>query len=64
MMSEAGVTCNLVVYNSLIDACGKAGFPPIEDEPLEGYARAYLSDPFGNRIEVLEPIARPTDGHT
>jgi len=25
------------------------------DEPLEGYERVYISDPFGNRIELLEP---------
>ena len=48
----------LLVANlpALLDACSKAGFAPTEDEPLEGYARAYLSDPFGNRIEVLEPL--------
>lgn len=48
----------LLVANlsALLETCGKAGFPPTEDEPLEGYARAYLSDPFGNRIEVLEPL--------
>ena len=28
------------------------------DEPLEGYRRAYVSDPFGNRIELLEPVVR------
>lgn len=26
------------------------------DEPLEGYQRIYVSDPFGNRIELLEPL--------
>ena len=26
-----------------------------EDEPLEGYHRIYVDDPFGNRIELLEP---------
>lgn len=25
-----------------------------EDEPLEGYSRIYVDDPFGNRIELLE----------
>jgi hypothetical protein len=25
-----------------------------EDEPLAGFARAYVDDPFGNRIELLE----------
>lgn len=28
------------------------------DEPLEGYHRVYIADPFGNRIELLEPIDR------
>ena len=27
-----------------------------EDEPLEGYLRVYVDDPFGNRIELLEPV--------
>jgi catechol 2,3-dioxygenase-like lactoylglutathione lyase family enzyme len=27
----------------------------IEDDPLEGYLRVYISDPFGNRIELMEP---------
>jgi aminoglycoside 6'-N-acetyltransferase len=26
-----------------------------DDEPLEGYHRIYVDDPFGNRIELLEP---------
>ncbi len=32
-----------------------AGYQPLDDEPLEGYIRFYLSDPFGNRLEMLEP---------
>ena len=36
--------------------CLAAGFPPVEDEPLEGFNRFYVFDPFGNRIEVLEAI--------
>jgi len=27
------------------------------DEPLPGYERVYVSDPFGNRIELMERIA-------
>ncbi len=27
----------------------------VDDEPLEGYDRAYVDDPFGNRIELMEP---------
>ncbi|NVD27015.1 glyoxalase [Parasphingorhabdus flavimaris] len=34
-----------------------AGFSPQSDEPLEGYDRVYVADPFGNRIELMEPLA-------
>jgi catechol 2,3-dioxygenase-like lactoylglutathione lyase family enzyme len=34
------------------------GYVPYEDEPLAGYARFYVADPFGNRLELLEPVAR------
>ena len=30
------------------------------DEPLEGYTRVYVDDPFGNRIELMEPNAPST----
>jgi catechol 2,3-dioxygenase-like lactoylglutathione lyase family enzyme len=39
---------------SLLEA---AGFRPRFDEPLEGYDRIYVDDPFGNRIELLEPLS-------
>lgn len=35
----------------------QTGVPIVTDEPLEGYHRIYVSDPFGNRIELLEPIS-------
>jgi catechol 2,3-dioxygenase-like lactoylglutathione lyase family enzyme len=28
----------------------------IDDDPLEGYLRVYVADPFGNRIELMERI--------
>ena len=31
-----------------------AGCPISHDEPLEGYDRIFVHDPFGNRIELLE----------
>lgn len=31
----------------------------IGDEPLEGYDRVYVDDPFGNRLELLEPLSHP-----
>ncbi|HEY7063577.1 MAG TPA: VOC family protein [Chloroflexota bacterium] len=30
-------------------------YPVVEDEPLAGYARFYTEDPFGNRLELLQP---------
>jgi catechol 2,3-dioxygenase-like lactoylglutathione lyase family enzyme len=32
----------------------KAGVPISHDEPLEGYDRIFVHDPFGNRIELME----------
>ena len=36
-----------------------AGFAVNDDEPLHGFDRVYVSDPFGNRIELLQPTAPP-----
>jgi catechol 2,3-dioxygenase-like lactoylglutathione lyase family enzyme len=36
-------------------ALTKAGYPLKTDEPLEGYARVFVDDPFGHRIELLQP---------
>src|SRR5262249_34366082 len=30
-----------------------------EDEPLPGYARIFIYDPFGNRLELIEPDGTP-----
>lgn len=37
-------------------AIAQAGFRVVDDEPLEGYVRLYADDPFGNRIELMEPL--------
>ena len=34
------------------------GYSPYEDEPLDGYKRCYVADPFGNRLELMEPVTR------
>lgn len=36
----------------------KQGFKPYEDEPLAGYVRCYVADPFGNRLELMEKVTR------
>lgn len=33
-----------------------AGVAVVADEPLAGYIRVYVSDPFGNRIELMELV--------
>jgi catechol 2,3-dioxygenase-like lactoylglutathione lyase family enzyme len=47
----------LLVSNlpQLIRKLEELGYVPREDEPLEGFHRVYVDDPFGNRIELLEP---------
>ena len=40
----------------LIEKLKERGHAVKGDEPLEGYHRVYVDDPFGNRIELLEPV--------
>ena len=44
---------------ALIARLKARGVEVLEDAPLEGYVRVYVADPFGNRIELMEPL----DGH-
>jgi catechol 2,3-dioxygenase-like lactoylglutathione lyase family enzyme len=30
------------------------GYAVIEDDPMPGFLRVYVSDPFGNRVELME----------
>jgi len=41
---------------ALVRRLRDAGHVVVEDEPLAGYDRVYVDDPFGNRIELLEPL--------
>jgi catechol 2,3-dioxygenase-like lactoylglutathione lyase family enzyme len=43
---------------ALVASLRRAGCRLVADEPLEGYDRVYVDDPFGNRIELLEPRQR------
>jgi catechol 2,3-dioxygenase-like lactoylglutathione lyase family enzyme len=45
--------------SSLIAKLKAAGVEPAPDQPLEGYERVYVSDPFGNRIELMERLKNP-----
>lgn len=39
---------------AIVHRCADAGVAVTRDEPLPGYERIYIADPFGNRIELLE----------
>ena len=41
--------------DALIAELRRAGYDVTTDEPLEGYLRVYVNDPFGNRLELMEP---------
>jgi catechol 2,3-dioxygenase-like lactoylglutathione lyase family enzyme len=43
---------------ALILKLGGAGYRVTSDEPLEGYERVYVNDPFGNRLELIEKKLR------
>jgi catechol 2,3-dioxygenase-like lactoylglutathione lyase family enzyme len=40
--------------HALIGTLTSSGYSITDDEPLEGYRRIYVDDPFGNRIELME----------
>jgi len=39
----------------LIRRLRAGGYALVDDEPLAGYDRVYVDDPFGNRLELMEP---------
>lgn len=41
---------------ALIATLKSHGYAVAGDQPLEGYDRVYVDDPFGNRIELMEPL--------
>ena len=43
---------------ALVADLRNAGIEVRDDEPLAGYERVYVDDPFGNRIELMEPAGR------
>jgi catechol 2,3-dioxygenase-like lactoylglutathione lyase family enzyme len=34
----------------------EAGLPVVEDRQIPGFQRFYTEDPFGNRIEIMQPV--------
>ena len=57
----AGKAHPAFIVDGLADMVTKlkqAGYRVTEDEPLPGCDRWHVHDPFGNRIELIEPHAR------
>ena len=54
---KAHVALLVVDPQVLVGRLKSAGHDVREDEPLEGYHRVYVDDPFSNRIELMEPAA-------
>ena len=42
---------------ALVSRLKQAGYTLTADAPLEGYDRVFVDDPFGNRIELMQPKA-------
>jgi catechol 2,3-dioxygenase-like lactoylglutathione lyase family enzyme len=40
---------------ALVERLREAGVQVVED-PMEGHDRVYVADPFGNRLELMEPV--------
>lgn len=55
---KAHVALLVVDLEALIARLKAHNVEVIDDEPLEGYLRVYVADPFGNRIELMESRVR------
>ncbi len=42
--------------DELVNRCQKSGYRVVPGEGVESYRQVYVTDPFGNRIELLESI--------
>jgi catechol 2,3-dioxygenase-like lactoylglutathione lyase family enzyme len=51
---KAHVALQVEDLGSLRQKLGAAGYVCKEDEPITGYDRVYVDDPFGNRLELME----------
>jgi catechol 2,3-dioxygenase-like lactoylglutathione lyase family enzyme len=55
--TRAHVALRVAAFAELRSRLGEAGFEIVEGEPLDGCARFFTLDPFGNRIEFMERAA-------
>lgn len=43
---------------AMVSKLSLAGYSVREDDAMPGFRRAYVDDPFGNRIELMEPTRK------
>lgn len=53
---KAHVAFVTAALDPLLAAARAAGCETTEPEPLDPYRRAFVFDPFGNRLELMEPL--------
>ena len=51
---KAHVALLVMGLTALAEKLKASGYALKDDEPLEGYQRIYVDDPFGNRVELME----------
>lgn len=56
--AKAHIALQVSGVSELRDRLTEAGYRVEPDTSLPGYERYYVDDPFGNRIEILEPLER------
>ncbi len=54
--TKAHVAFGVAGLAALRERLVAAGCAVADDEPLPGVARFFVADPFGNRVELLEPV--------
>jgi len=55
--SKAHVAFIVEGLGELVARCRAAGYRVAGDELLDGFDRVYIYDPFGNRLEFMEPTS-------
>lgn len=54
--TKAHIALAVTGLDSVRSRLAEAGCAPIPDNSLPGFDRFYVDDPFGNRVEILEPL--------
>jgi catechol 2,3-dioxygenase-like lactoylglutathione lyase family enzyme len=54
---KAHPALHVVDLPRLVEKLRGLGYAVKDDDPLPGFHRVYVDDPFGNRIEMLEPVS-------